>query len=311
MEGNGETECSRTSPSEENNDDDEEKDGRRNSSNNTVDHDQEMEKKPMLRPYVRSKTPRLRWTTDLHLRFLQAVERVGGIDRATPKLVLQLMDMRGLNIAHVKSHLQMYRSKKIDDHNYRGMFDNEPFLGVDHQNMFNLRQLPLIPSFHQRHPSKFSQNYRYVDVCTRQKEEDLKEECGLLHKQECQYSSSRQKSCCIYHDLSNSSNVVQHRVHEQRSLSGIFLRSSHPTSGQTSTSRLKSESTGIKRKATIFELDLNLSLGVESRNDAVLQQNGENLSLSLCSINPSSTYNKKLKQDFCITRGTSTLDLTL
>ncbi|XP_065047995.1 uncharacterized protein LOC135678773 isoform X2 [Musa acuminata AAA Group] len=68
-----------------------------------------------VRQYNRSKTPRLRWTPDLHLSFVHAVERLGGQDRATPKLVLQMMNVRGLSIAHVKSHLQMYRSKKLDD----------------------------------------------------------------------------------------------------------------------------------------------------------------------------------------------------
>ncbi|KAM3362660.1 putative two-component response regulator ARR19 [Capsicum galapagoense] len=65
-----------------------------------------------VRPYVRSKMPRLRWTQDLHRNFVHAVERLGGEDRATPKMVLQLMDVKGLTISHVKSHLQMYRSMK-------------------------------------------------------------------------------------------------------------------------------------------------------------------------------------------------------
>ncbi|KAB8113928.1 hypothetical protein EE612_053089, partial [Oryza sativa] len=47
-------------------------------------------------PYVRSKNPRLRWTPELHLSFVRAVDRLGGQDRATPKLVLQLMNVRGL-----------------------------------------------------------------------------------------------------------------------------------------------------------------------------------------------------------------------
>lgn len=70
-----------------------------------------------VRPYIRSKVPRLRWTPDLHHCFIQAIQRLGGQEKATPKLVLQMMDVRGLTISHVKSHLQMYRTMKSDDGN--------------------------------------------------------------------------------------------------------------------------------------------------------------------------------------------------
>ncbi|KAA8529417.1 hypothetical protein F0562_033784 [Nyssa sinensis] len=64
--------------------------------------------------------PRLKWTPELHHRFIDAVTQLGGADRATPKTLMRVMGIPGITLYHLKSHLQKYRlgrSQQSDTYN--------------------------------------------------------------------------------------------------------------------------------------------------------------------------------------------------
>ncbi|XP_062229493.1 myb family transcription factor IPN2-like [Phragmites australis] len=72
--------------------------------------------------------PRLRWTAELHDRFVDAVAQLGGPDKATPKTIMRVMGVKGLTLYHLKSHLQKFRlgkqHKEFGDHSAMEMQRN-------------------------------------------------------------------------------------------------------------------------------------------------------------------------------------------
>ncbi|XP_075493622.1 transcription factor HHO6-like isoform X1 [Primulina tabacum] len=61
------------------------------------------------KPQQMARKQRRCWSSELHRRFIDALQQLGGAQAATPKQIRDLMQVDGLSNDEVKSHLQKYR----------------------------------------------------------------------------------------------------------------------------------------------------------------------------------------------------------
>ncbi|KAI5071050.1 hypothetical protein GOP47_0014033 [Adiantum capillus-veneris] len=114
-----------------------------------------------------SKKPRVVWSVELHQKFVNAVNSLG-IDKAVPKRILELMDVRNLTRENVASHLQKYRLylKRLSGEAYQGggglgagyfgTVDHERFLSSGVGLVGDFRsQLPVHPLISSLHSGLF------------------------------------------------------------------------------------------------------------------------------------------------------------
>ncbi|XP_044956343.1 two-component response regulator ORR24-like [Hordeum vulgare subsp. vulgare] len=74
----------------------------------SIDGDDTDENRESTHTCTTQKKLRVAWTIELHKKFIEAINQIG-LDRASPKKILELMNVGHLTRHHISSHLQKYK----------------------------------------------------------------------------------------------------------------------------------------------------------------------------------------------------------
>ena len=90
------------------------------------------------------KRERLKWTQSLHDKFVDAVESLGGVDKAVPKKILEVMGDCEISREKVASHLQKFR-KAMKKNQERETRNKMSFISKNNNNNNNICHAPPPP----------------------------------------------------------------------------------------------------------------------------------------------------------------------
>ncbi|WOK98962.1 protein PHOSPHATE STARVATION RESPONSE 2 isoform X1 [Canna indica] len=194
---------------------------------------------------------RWQWTLELHERFVDAVNQLGGSEKATPKGILNIMKVEGLTKCHVKSHLQKHRH--YTRNSSEGMQENKTTESED------------LPSLNQKSGIDFMEALRLQMEVQKQLHEQLQIQRKLqlqIERQGMYLQMMIEKQCKSTMDMFHASSSMEEPT---SNLTTSIDKVEHPTSSLAAGTSFTDSNTahvGDKWKMPEFELTDNNKMDV-------------------------------------------------
>ncbi|KAG8047131.1 hypothetical protein GUJ93_ZPchr0008g13496 [Zizania palustris] len=206
--------------------------------------------------------PRLRWTADLHERFVDAVAQLGGPEKATPKTIMRTMGVKGLTLFHLKSHLQKYRLGKQSGKEMAEQSNDASYL-LGGQNGTNLS--PRVPTSDVKESQEVKEALRAQMEVQRRLHEQVEVQRHVQIRMEAYQNyidTLLEKACNIVSDQLNDFSISDHDLPDLASAAGVVCSPADSLSSsifhQLSVSSISLHSPAAGKPTTPFAVDAEL-----------------------------------------------------